>query len=59
MQVLSYRETRRDWFGKKGKSWHVSFAVKKGNDGEIRVEFQLRLGVMQLRSTSRKKKTYN
>ena len=46
MQVLSYRETRRDWFGKKGKSWHVSFAVKKGNDREIRVEFQLRLGVM-------------
>ena len=41
-----YRETHRNWFGKKGKSWHVSVAVKKGDDGEIEVEFQLRLGVM-------------
>ena len=30
----SYHETQRDWFGKKGKSWHVSVAVKKGDDGE-------------------------
>lgn len=42
---IGYRETQRDWFGKKGKSWHVSVAVKKGDDGEIKVEFQLRLGV--------------
>ena len=41
-----YRETHRNWFGKKGKSSHVSVAVKKGDDGEIEVEFQLRLGVM-------------
>ena len=43
---IGYRETQRDWFGKKGKSWLVSVAVKKGDDGEIGVEFQLRLGVM-------------
>ena len=43
---IGYRETQRDWLGKKGKSWHVSVAVKKGDDGEIGVEFQLRLGVM-------------
>ena len=43
---IGYRETQRDWFEKKGKSWHVSVAVKKGDDGEIEVEFQLRLGAM-------------
>ena len=43
---IGYQETQRDWFGKKGNSWHVSVAVKKGDDGEIEVECQLRLGVM-------------
>ena len=43
---IGYRETERNWFGKKGKSWHVSVAVKKEDDGEIEVEFQLHLGVM-------------
>ena len=43
---IGYRETQRDWLGKKGKSWHVSVAVKKGDDGEIEVEFPLHLGVM-------------
>ena len=43
---IGYRETQRDWFGKKGKSWLVSVAVKKGDGGEIGEEFQLRLGVM-------------
>ena len=43
---IGYRETQRNWFGKKGKSWHVSVAVKKEDDGEIEVECQLRLGVM-------------
>ena len=25
----SYRETQRDWFGKKGKSWHMTAAITK------------------------------
>ena len=43
---IGYRETQRDWFEKKGRSWHVSVAVKKGDDGEMELEFQLRLGAM-------------
>ena len=43
---IGYQETQRGWFGKKGKSWHVSVAVQKGDEGEIEVEFQLCLGVM-------------
>lgn len=35
---VSYQETQRDWFGKKGKSWHFSVAITKGEDGEIKVE---------------------
>ena len=35
---LSYRETQRDWFGKKGMPWHVSVAVKKEDDSEIEVQ---------------------
>lgn len=27
----SFRETQRDWFGKKGKSWHVTVAVTKSD----------------------------
>ena len=33
----SFRETQRDWFGKKGKSWHVTVAVTKSEDEEIEV----------------------
>ena len=43
---IGYRETQRGWFGKKGKLWHVPVAIKKGDDGEIELEFQLRVGVM-------------
>ena len=28
-----YRESQTDWFGKRGISWHVTVAMRKGNDG--------------------------
>ncbi|KAK3745252.1 hypothetical protein QZH41_010884, partial [Actinostola sp. cb2023] len=31
----SFRETQKDWFGKRGKSWHVSVTITKQNDGEL------------------------
>ena len=34
----SFRETQRDWFGKKGKSWHLSVAITKAEDGTIELE---------------------
>ena len=33
----SFRETQRDWFGKKAKSWHLSVAITKAEDGTIEV----------------------
>ena len=33
----SFRETQRDWFGKKGKSWHVTVAITKSNSDNIEV----------------------
>ena len=33
----SFRETQRDWFGKKGKSWHVCVAVLKSENRENEV----------------------
>ena len=35
----SFRETQRDWFGKKGKSWHVTVAVTKGDNDEKLLKF--------------------
>ena len=33
----SFRETQRDWFGKKGKSWHLSVAITKAEEGTSKV----------------------
>ena len=33
----SFRETQSDWFGKKGKSWHLLVAITKTEDGTIEV----------------------
>ena len=33
----SFREIQRDWFGKKGKSWHVTVAVTKSDSDDIEV----------------------
>lgn len=40
---LSYGETQRDWFGKKGMPWHVSVAVKKEDDSEIETRSYIQL----------------
>jgi len=37
----SFRETQKDWFGKRGKSWHVSVTITKQNDGELEVQFPI------------------
>lgn len=33
----SFRKMQRDWFGKKGKSWHLSVTTTKAEDGTIKV----------------------
>ena len=35
----SYRETQRDWFGKKGLPWHITVAITKDENEEIEVQF--------------------
>ena len=32
-----YRESQRDWFSKRGISWHVTVAIRKGLDGEMQM----------------------
>ena len=36
----SYRETQRDWFGKKGKPWHITVAITKADNEEVEVSFK-------------------
>ena len=38
----SYRETQRDWFGKKGKPWHITVAITKADNEEIEVCLMLK-----------------
>jgi len=38
----SYRETQRDWFGKKGKPWHITVAITKADNEEIEVRLILK-----------------
>lgn len=37
----SYRETQRDWYGKKGKPWHITVAITKADNEEIEVRLML------------------
>ena len=30
-----FRESQTDWFGKRGLPWHITVAMRKGNDGKI------------------------
>jgi hypothetical protein len=33
-----YRETQADWYGKKGRPWHVAAVISKnGENGELEV----------------------
>lgn len=34
---VSFRESQSEWFGKKGKSWHVSAAITKSAEDELEV----------------------
>ena len=39
---IGYRETQRDWFGKKGKPWHITVAINKADSEEIEVCLMLK-----------------
>ena len=34
---VRFRETQSEWFGKKGRPWHVSAAIAKGAEEELEV----------------------
>ena len=34
---VRFRETQSEWFGKKGRPWHVSAAITKGAEEELEV----------------------
>ena len=34
---VRFRETQSEWFGKKGRPWHVSTAIAKGAEEELEV----------------------
>ena len=38
----SHREAQRDWFGKKGKPWHITVAITKADNEEIVVRLMLK-----------------
>ena len=38
----SYRETQRNWFGKKGRPWHITVAITKADNEEIEERLRLR-----------------
>ena len=38
---ISYRETERDWYGKKGKPWHITVVITKTDNEEIKVSLML------------------
>lgn len=42
----SYRETQKEWFGKKGISWHVSACITKAEKEET--EFQVRMYILMI-----------
>lgn len=32
-----YRESQRDWYGKRGISWHLTVAIRKSDDGKMQM----------------------
>ena len=37
-QAMKFRERMDDFFGKRGRSWHVTCAIKRGEDDKLEVE---------------------
>lgn len=35
--LMKYRETQSDWFGQRGRNWHVIVCIYKGIDGSVNV----------------------